>query len=111
MHPRVTSFVLLVVIVLGGLFAMDVVAAPDVSASGERDPAADISAHAKPLHAGTNRAFVLFGDSLRYETAPDPAMMPRLGALRARGTPARVMSTRDPIPIPAIRAAFTGRAR
>jgi hypothetical protein len=107
---RIRCFLFLVAVVVGGLFTMDVIASPDGL------PAAGVSANVRlepegALHAGKNRAFVLFVDSLRYETATDPALMPRFVKLRERGTSGRVMSTRDSITLPAIRAAFTGRDR
>jgi hypothetical protein len=57
------------------------------------------------------RVFVLFVDSLRYETAMDERLMPRLAELRKRSTFARVTTTRDAVTVPAVRAAFTGRER
>jgi hypothetical protein len=55
------------------------------------------------------RMLVLLLDSLRYETAVDPALMPNLVALRAESTFARVKSTRDAVTVSSVRAAFTGR--
>jgi hypothetical protein len=55
--------------------------------------------------------FVLLVDSLRYETATDERLMPRLLELRKRSTFAKVTTTRDAVTVPAIRAAFTGRER
>lgn len=52
--------------------------------------------------------FVLFVDSLRFETAMDPAIMPALAALRATGTSARMNTVYQGHTVPAMRAIFTG---
>ena len=54
------------------------------------------------------RAFIFFIDSLRYDTAIDRAIMPKLVGLFPASTYARVASSRDAMSVPAIRAAFSG---
>lgn len=99
---RLATFLSLVGLVLGGLAAIDTLTAlPRVAAPAAR---ADTG-----LRAG--RAFVLVIDSLRYQTAISPTLMPHLTALRARSAFARVTPTRDAVTVPCLRAAFTGRDR
>jgi hypothetical protein len=88
--------------VLGGLAAIDALTALP-SAAPRVDP------RAAALQPG--RAFVLMIDSLRYQTATSPALMPHLTALRAQSVFARVTPTRDAVTVPCLRAAFTGRDR
>ncbi len=64
-----------------------------------------------PAHPGSGRVFAFLIDSLRYETAIDPATMPATSALRSRSAWGRMLSTRDAVTVPALRAAFTGRVR
>lgn len=52
--------------------------------------------------------FVMFVDSLRYETAMDPAIMPALAALRAAAASARMNTVYQGHTVPAMRAIFTG---
>ena len=70
-------------------------------------PAVDDGAAA--YDAGKPRLFVLWIDSLRYETASDPNLMPALNQLKHRGLYAKVTTSFDPISTPALKAAFTGR--
>lgn len=60
-------------------------------------------------HAGSGRTFILLIDSLRYATASDPVIMPRLVSLRERSTYGKTISCRDAVTVSALRAAFTGR--
>lgn len=55
------------------------------------------------------RVFVYIIDSLRYETALDPAIMPNLVALRAEGASARMMPGFNSGTAASLRDAFTGR--
>lgn len=52
--------------------------------------------------------FVLFIDSLRYETAMDPALMPAMAALRTESAWARMNTVYQGHTMPAVRALFTG---
>lgn len=99
---RLAALASLLALVLGGLAAVDALTALPSSAQ-------------RPEHAATDlrpgRVFVLVIDSLRYQTAISPALMPNLVALRARSVSARVTPTRDAVTVPCLRAAFTGRDR
>jgi hypothetical protein len=102
---RLATFSSLLVLVLGGLAAVDALTAlPSAASHAAR---ADPSAAA--LQPG--RAFVLVIDSLRYQTATSPTLMPHLTALRAQSVFARITPTRDAVTVPCLRAAFTGRDR
>jgi hypothetical protein len=57
----------------------------------------------------SERVFVYIIDSLRYETATDPAIMPNLYALRAEGAYARTMPGFNSGSAASLRDAFTGR--
>ncbi len=57
------------------------------------------------------RLFVLLLDSLRWETAMNPAIMPRLAALRSEGAFGKFIPSRDAVTVPALRVAFSGRER
>ncbi len=79
-----------------------------------RHPAAphvDLAAAAaqRAAHPPEGRIYILLLDSLRYETAMDPAIMPNLAALRAESAWARVMPGFNASSAAAIRTAFTGR--
>jgi hypothetical protein len=69
----------------------------------DREPAAG-PAPARP----TGRVFILLLDSLRYETAIAPELMPHLSRLRSSGVWARVNASYNAITVPCLRAAFTG---
>lgn len=68
-------------------------------------------AEGRPWHEGRPRVFAVLADSLRYETAIDPVVMPNVARLFPRAARARVRSTRDAVTVPAIRAAFKGVER
>jgi hypothetical protein len=53
--------------------------------------------------------FIYIIDSLRYETATNPAIMPNLCALRAEGAQARITPRFNSVTGPALRDLFTGR--
>jgi len=59
--------------------------------------------------AGASRAFVFVIDSLAYEAATDPSLMPNLVALQATSAFGKVQASRDAVTTPALRAAFTGQ--
>jgi hypothetical protein len=90
--------------VVVGLAAVDALSAPPTVVALEQPRSIDAG-----LQPG--RVFVLVIDSLRYQTAISPELMPQLSALRARSTFARVTPTRDAVTVPCLRAAFTGRDR
>ncbi len=102
------AWALLGSIVLCGLWTMDVLTDPERAAgtAGEGPAAAPTDAH-----PGEGRLFVLVIDSLRYETAVDPSIMPHLVSMQRSSVFARMLSIRDPVTVPALRAAFTGRDR
>lgn len=104
---RAIGFLFLVATVLLAMAAFDAAAEPPVAVNA---PAPELApaGHETPRR---NRMFVLLIDSLRVETATNPAFMPHLVALAARGTSARVIPTRDAVTVPSIRAAFTGEDR
>ena len=56
------------------------------------------------------RALVVLVDGLRYETANDAQMMPELARLRATGASGKLETVFEGFSIPAIRAAFSGKA-
>ncbi len=56
------------------------------------------------------RVLVLLVDGLRYETAASPDMMPALAAIREQGASGKVETVFEGFSIPAIRAAFSGKA-
>lgn len=87
-------------------FFVSVVLLVDCATGPPTRPATDLSA---PHHDGSRRVFVVVVDSLRWQTAMDPRLMPNLADLRAKGVSARVLSTNDAVTHPALRAAFTGR--
>ncbi|HEX2677484.1 MAG TPA: alkaline phosphatase family protein [Polyangiales bacterium] len=99
----IAAWLALVAIVLGAVSALDALGAPP----SLREPKAQGSV----IGAGGGRAFVLLIDSLRYETAMDPRIMPQLAALRSSSTFARILPTRDAVTVPCVRAAFTGEDR
>ena len=59
--------------------------------------------------APQGRVFALLVDSLRYETATDPGLMPHLVQLRPRATAAKMRTVRDAVTVPAVRAEFSGK--
>lgn len=99
----VAYFLFLVGVILVGFGALD-----HFAGQGDARPAASA---APRFRAERSRVFVFFVDSLRYETATDERLMPRLARLREESTFARVETTRDAVTVPAIRAAFSGRER
>ena len=99
---RLATYVAVVVLSVSGLAAVDVLSAP---------PRVISSGAAGAPGSQPGRAFVLVIDSLRYQTAISPELMPYLTALRARSSFARVTPTRDAVTVPCLRAAFTGRDR
>src|ERR1043165_8944013 len=112
MFPRLMGWVwralgltFLVVTVLAGAGALDAATEPPAAGFSEAHDAPKIATRAP------RRMFVLLIDSLRYQTATNPAFMPHLVDLAARGTSARVTPTRDAVTVPCVRAAFTGEDR
>ncbi|HEX7668265.1 MAG TPA: alkaline phosphatase family protein [Polyangiaceae bacterium] len=102
---RALGLAFVVVLVVGGIAALD-------SLTGPRElprPAAPVGVERAPGPHG--RMLVLLVDSLRWETATDPRLMPNLVALRAGATFGKVKPTRDAVTVPCIRAAFTGEDR
>jgi hypothetical protein len=106
---RISAVALLLFILVGVLWTMDL--ASDGRRAAAEPPSPPGAAAPSPLHAGRPRALVLVIDSLRYETATDPAQMPYLAALRARAVWAKTVTTRDAVTVSALRAAFSGRER
>lgn len=112
---RCTHLVLLAAVGAGGFLAMDHLSRPvaelaagpaETGNGGEGPPNGDSPAY----HAGRRRMFIFLIDSLRYETAVDPEIMPFLCDQRAAGgTYARVRTAHDAVTVPALRAAFTGK--
>ena len=96
-------FALLAATVAVGLGLLDSVTRPP--------PVAVPASSSRPAHAGSGRVFIFLVDSLRYETAMDPSMMPNLARLREQATWARMLPTHDAVTVPALRAAFTGEDR
>jgi hypothetical protein len=97
---RFSSYVFLLLVVVGGGVSLDALSTPAASPSSQAP--AGRSAYQR------GRAFIFVVDSLRFETAMDPAMMPHLAALRGVGTFARVTPSNDAVTVPCLRAAFTG---
>lgn len=100
-RSRVAAIATLSVVALAALMLLDVVNRPAAAsagavASGGRDP--------------QHRVLVLILDGLRYETAIDSTIMPMVAALRASGASGRVETVFEGFSIPAIQAAFSGRA-
>jgi hypothetical protein len=89
-------------IVLAGFWMMDGVTV-------YHPPASAKSASASTASQTGARVFVLFIDSLRYETAISPEMMPHLSRLRDRSVWAEVKTSYNAVTVPSLRAAFTGR--
>ena len=108
---RIFGYLFLCLVVVGGGVALD--ALGSVRAGPESAPASDssddVADSARRFEKG--RAFVFVIDSLRWETAMDPAIMPNLAALRSRSTFARVTPSNDAVTVPSIREAFTGEQR
>jgi hypothetical protein len=98
---RLNALLFLLAASLIALFRLDGLSTP-----GE---AAPVRSPVAVSRAG--RLFVLVIDSLRWETAMNPDLMPGLERLRQRGAWARIRTTRDAVTVPALRAAFTGRDR
>lgn len=77
-------------------------------------PAGPVSAEAPaavPTPARPPRLYVLIVDSLRYETAIDPQVMPALVGLRPASVHGKMRTVFEAFSGPAIRAAFAGEAR
>lgn len=74
-----------------------------------RAPRAEAPAATGPAPVQPGRVFILLLDSLRYETAIDPDIMPNLARLRAQATWAAVRSSYNAVTVPSVRTAFTGR--
>ncbi|HEX7480646.1 MAG TPA: alkaline phosphatase family protein [Polyangiales bacterium] len=106
---RLLCFVLLWVLVLSGLFGLDLLTAPVAAALTTGLPRPPPSAAVSSAARG--RAFVLLIDSLRFQTATSPTLMPHTAALRQRSVHARVTPTHDAVTVPCVRAAFTGQDR
>jgi hypothetical protein len=104
---RIVSLVWLWVVVISGLAGLDALTAPVSTAPAS----AWLGPAQRPSAVGRGRVFVFFVDSLRYQTAVSPALMPYTARLRERGVYARVIPTRDAVSVPCLRAAFTGRDR
>jgi Metalloenzyme superfamily len=99
-RARAISYVFLLVVVVGGGVSMDALAGLRALAPAQSQ------AHGVAHERG--RAFVFIVDSLRFETAMNPALMPHLAELRRESTFARVTPSHDAVTVPSIRAAFTG---
>jgi len=102
LRRRGNVYAFLGLLVLAGFWMMDGITVYRPSASSTAAPA-------EPAAKPAGRVFVLLLDSLRYETAISPAMMPSLAALRARAVWARVRPSYNAVTVPCLRAAFTGR--
>ncbi len=102
---RLSSYALLVLLVLLGLGGLDALTAP-LSEPVSAPPLTAAGSHMAP-----GRVFVLLIDSLRYQTAISALLMPKLSRLRAHAAYGRVTPTRDAVTVPCVRAAFTGRDR
>lgn len=68
-----------------------------------------VAATARPAGSGGPRVFIYVIDSLRFETAIDPEIMPALAALRGEGAHARMMTGFNSGTAASFRDAFTGR--
>jgi hypothetical protein len=68
---------------------------------------ADVAAR-RAMNSHRPRIYIFIIDSLRYETAVNPAIMPNLGALAQEGAYARVRSGFNSLTSTALRNAFTG---
>lgn len=97
---RIRSYVFLLLVVVGGGVSLDALSTPTTV------PPSEVPAGSGVYERG--RAFIFVIDSLRFETAMDPATMPHLAALRGEGTFARVTPSNDAVTVPCLRAAFTG---
>lgn len=102
---RLSSYLFLILVVVGGGVTLDALS----SYGARREPAAEVAAGPRVPDRG--RAFVFVIDSLRFQTAMNPALMPRLSALRETSTFARVTPSNDAVTVPSIREAFTGEER
>ncbi|MBX9929298.1 MAG: alkaline phosphatase family protein [Gemmatimonadaceae bacterium] len=85
------------------LFALDR-SPPPLSPGGGRATATRAGGPAR------GRVLMVILDGLRYETSMDSVTMPTLARLRRSGASARVETVFEGFSIPAMRAAFTGRA-
>lgn len=101
---RLFAFLLLLLAISVGVVAVS-------DELGDRSaPVASRPAGAAPVrHAGARRAFVFIIDSLAYDAAVDPTLMPNLVALQATSVYGKVQASRDAVTTPALRAAFTGQ--
>jgi hypothetical protein len=102
---RALGLAFLVVLVVGGVAALDSLTSP------RELPVVEAPLDVAPSPRPHARMLVLLIDSLRWETATDPRLMPTLVALRASATSGKVKPTRDAVTVPCIRAAFTGEDR
>jgi hypothetical protein len=107
---RVHLLMMMIAILAVGVWSMDhlTTAGGDTPSAGESDAP---SAQQNAQHPGHPRLFVFLVDSLRFQTATDPSLMPHLSAMRERSVHAKVLSSRDAVTVSAIREMFTGRER
>jgi len=112
---RCTSLVLLAAIGAGAFLAMDHLSRPVAEPSARSADVANrghvtTDGKSPAYHAGRRRTFIFLIDSLRYETAVDPKLMPFLcEQQKVGGTYAKVRTAHDAVTVPALRAAFTGK--
>jgi len=110
---RCTGLVLLAAIGAGGFLAMDHLSRPVAETAPGQAEAVDsgtpTDGPSPVYHAGRRRMFIFLIDSLRYQTAVDPTLMPFLCSQQAGGTRAKVRTAHDAVTVPALRAAFTGK--
>jgi hypothetical protein len=101
---RVHALALMIAIACQAVWALD-------HLTTREDPTGAPPAGDAPRHPGSARVLLLLVDSLRWETATDPAAMPHLVALSERATIARVRTSTDAVTVSAVREMFTGRER
>lgn len=104
---RAFLFLFLFTAAMTGLYMVDTMLAEPGYVPGGR--ATGKSGGTGIHHQGSGRMFVLFFDSLRYQTAMNPAIMPHLGRLLKESVFARTRPCVDTVTVPCVRAAFTGR--
>ena len=107
---RLNAFALMSAIALLTLYQMDTLTVPPTDESTdafyETTPPPPTG---RAYHAGNRRAYVLLIDSLRFDIATNPDVMPNLSRFREQATWSTMTSTYDALTRPAVRAALTGR--
>jgi len=110
---RVFILIFIFFLALGSCVSIEWLTHPDTDNFQETyDPAPALGADGKlpdPFPHSERRMFILIVDSLSYDTAIDPDLMPHLNQLKSDSTYGYMKNSIDPVTAPSIKAAFTGK--